>query len=284
MTIKYADVSIKKTHKDLAAYYESVGDLKRASKEYLSLAYIYPMDAANYYYAADFAHKADDYGNAVRILRESPNSDTSSYVQFTLASIYFSQKKFKEALLSIEIHQKNHLDNKNYLLGEKLKYKIERDSGLTSEAEKTLASIKKLDPNFDENSDGKSLVVLIPAKVKPYIIKAEKLRKSGHLSEALAALTEANKIRETAYANLLIGKILISQKNITALDYMEKAYKEYKDDPSLTYNLSLLYLMKGDFLKAEVVMNDFARVKGKDNPQFKQLENLYEKQLRKRKM
>lgn len=283
MTVKYNNVSIEKVHKDLAEYYNSKGDLKRASKEYLSLAYLSPQNASYYYFAADLAYKAKDYDNTIRILKETPNSDTNTYALFTLSSVYFSQKKFKEALLNIDKHQKNHLYEKNYLMGEELKFKIQRDSGLNYEAEKTLASIKKLNPGFNENNEGTSRVILIPEKVKPYIEKAELLRKRGKLQEALVVLTEANKIRETAYVDMVIGKILMSQRNTGALSYLEKAYREYKDDPSLSYSLCILYLMKEDFHNAQTAINNFARTKGENNPQFKQLKVLFEKQLEKKK-
>ncbi len=277
MAVKYDDISIERVHKDLAAYYQSIGDLKQASEEYLSLAYIYTNKTSYYYLAGDLANKAKDYDNATRIFLESPNSDTSEYVQMSLASIYFAQGKFKEALLSIDKLQMINLSEENFLLSEKLKYKIQKTSGLILEAEKTLGSIKKLEPGFNESGEGKTLLILVPEKVKYYIEKAEKLRKNGQLNEALSVLAEANSIQETAFANLFIGKILLKQNNLNALNYLEKAYKEIKDDASLTYNLSLLYLMKENFTKAEDVMNDFIKLKGVDDPQFQKLIALYEK-------
>jgi len=277
MAIKYDDVSIDRVHKDLAAYYKSTGDLKHASKEYLSLAYIYPHRASYFYFAADLAYKANDFDNAVQILNESPNPDTNAFAQLTLASIYFSRQKFTEALLSLDKLKKINLNEENYLLAEKLRYKIQKVSGLNSEAEKTLVSIRKLEPGFNESNDGKPVFVLVPEKVKPYIQNAERLRRNGQFAEALSVLTEANSIQETAFVNLLIGKILLKQNNVNALNYMEKAYKEIKDDASLTYNLSLLYLMKENFPKAEEVTNDFIKLKGDADLQSKQLMTLYEK-------
>ena len=277
MAVKYDNVSLDRVHKDLAAYYKSIGDLKRASREYLSLAYTYSHNASYYYFAADLAYKANDFDNAIRILKESPYPDTSAFVQITLASIYFAQQKFKEALLNLDKLSKINLSEENYLFAEKLKYKIQKASGLNLEAEKTLTSIKKLDPGFNDDNKGKTILVLLPEKVKAYIQNAERLRRNGQFAEALDVLAKANSIQETAFANLLIGKILLKQNNFNALLYFEKAYKEIKDDPSLIYNLSLLYLMKGDLFKAEAAINDFARLKGNNDPQFKQLLALFEK-------
>ena len=136
MSVKYENVSSKMAHKKLAAYYESIGDLKHASNEYLSIAYASPLNVSAYYYAADLAYKAEDYTNAIRYLRESPNSDTSYYAQFTLASIYNSQKNLREALSCITKLQKMDLSNNNYLQVQKLKYKVLKDSGLSYDAEK----------------------------------------------------------------------------------------------------------------------------------------------------
>ena len=93
ISVKYVDAGASMVHKKLAAYYESIGDLQHASKEYLSLAYISPLDVSSFYYAADLAYKADDYVDAIRYLKESPNSDSSLYAQFTLASLYVPKKR-----------------------------------------------------------------------------------------------------------------------------------------------------------------------------------------------
>jgi tetratricopeptide (TPR) repeat protein len=274
MCIKYVDVSSSMVHKKLATYYMSIGDPKRASKEYLALAYISPVNASSYYYAADLANKAGDYVNAIRYLKESPNSDTSSYVQFTLASIYASQKKNKEALAALEILDHGQLDINNSLQVLKLKYQILTDAGLSDEGERTLARIRALDPSFQNTPGGKSLVVLIPNKIKPYIEKAEALRKIGQFSEAVSVLMEANTIHELPYTNLLIGKLLFSQKKIEAVEYLEKAKKELKGDPSLEYCLSVLYLIKRDFSAARSAVDEFAKIQGANNPQTVQLRTL----------
>jgi tetratricopeptide (TPR) repeat protein/lysophospholipase L1-like esterase len=273
-SIKYVDVSSSMVHKKLATYYESIGDLKRASKEYLALAYISPLDVSSYYYAADLAYKAKEYTNAIRYLQESPNADTSSYAQFALASIYYSQKNNKEALTCIDRLQKLHLDENDYLQVQKLKYNVLKDSGLSSDAEKTFTDIKKMDPSFNESGGGKRLVILIPNRIKPYLEKAETLRKNGQFSEALSVLKEANTIREISYTNLLIGKLLFSQKNVEALHYLEKAHREIKDDPSLIYCLCVLYIIKRDVPKAKEAINDFKRLEGENHPQYKQLKAL----------
>ncbi|MGD0038278.1 MAG: hypothetical protein ABSC53_13415, partial [Bacteroidota bacterium] len=277
--IKYIDVTSIKVHKKLATYYESIGDFKRASKEYLSMAYISPSDVSFYYYAADLAFKAKEYTNAIRYLQESPNVDTSSFAQFTLASIYYSQKNNKEALACIDRLQKVHSDKNNYLQFQKLKYNVQKDSGLSSDAEKTLTDIKNIDPSFNESAGGKSLVVLIPNRIKSYLEKAETLRKNGQLSEAVAVLKEANNIHEISYTNLQIGKLLYLQKDIEAIHYLEIAHREIKDDPSLIYCLSVLYIIKPDLAKAKETIDDFTRLVGKNHPQSKQLKTLFEKRL-----
>ncbi|RPI05649.1 MAG: hypothetical protein EHM64_05760 [Ignavibacteriae bacterium] len=280
MSVKYVDVSPSMVHKKLAAYYESIGDLKRASREYFAMAYISPINVSSYYYAADLATKSAEYANAVRYLNESPDADTSSYVQFALATIYSSQKKYADALTSIDRLEKMTMDKNNYLQVQKLKYNIFIESGLKDEAEKVMAHIREMDPSFTANGGGKSLMILIPNKIKPYIEKAEALRTSGQLSEALAVLHEANTIREIPYTNLLIGKILFSQKRIEAVPYLEKAKREIKGDPSLEYCLCLLYLVKQDFPHARAALADLAKIRGEDHPQYKQLKALLDERAK----
>ena len=251
MSVTHIDVNASMVHKKLAAYYKSIGDFKHASKEYAALAYISPLDISSYYYAADLAYKAKEYTDAIHYLRESPNADTSFYAQFTLASIYYSQKEYKEALTCLDRLQNMPPGGNNYLQVQKLKYNVLEDSGLRSDAEKTLVDIKKIDPSYNELREGNNLVILIPNSIKPYLEKAETLRKDGRLSEALSVLKEANSIHEISYTNLLIGKLLFSQKNVEALHYLEKAHREIKDDPSLIYCLCVLYVIKQDVTSSE---------------------------------
>lgn len=279
MNVRYQNITLEMVHKELAAYYESVGDLKRASKEYLSLAYAIPINISFFYQAADLAYKSQDYDNAIRYLKESSSTDTSSFAQYTLASIYSSQNNNTQALACIEKLQKLQTDKKNYLQMLRLKYKILQDSGLSREAEQTLHEIQKLNPGFQEQAGGKSIIILIPTKIRPYIEKAEALRKRGLYSESLSTLKEANKIQEIPYTDLLIGKILLLQKDISALYYLEKAHKEIKDDPSLLYGLCMIYIIKKDASKAKTSLDELIRVRGINNPQSLQLKSLFNKQF-----
>ena len=95
------------------------------------------------------------------------------------------------------------------------------------------------------------------------------------LDPVVVILKEANTIREISYTNLLIGKLLFSQKNVEALYYLEKAHGEFKDDPSLMYCLGVLYLIKRDIPKAKAAIDDFARLKGEKYPQSEQLRSLF---------
>ncbi len=277
MAIQFVDFNSIMAHQKLASYYEGIGDYDHASREYLSVAYTAPLDVSSYYYAADLAARARDTSDAIRSLRESPGSDTSSYAQFTLASLYSSQRNNQEALSCIDKLESLHLDNSVMLRVQKLKYKVLKDSGDSSDAEQTLAVIKNIDPAFTESNKAGEIMILMPDKIKPYIDKANAMLKVGQVSEALDVLKEANNIREIPYTDLLIGKILFAQKNIDALPYLEKARVELKDDPSLLYRLCVLYMIKRDMTKATSAMNDFAKLQGENNPQYKQLKTIFGK-------
>ncbi|HUI29549.1 MAG TPA: hypothetical protein VLX91_04995 [Candidatus Acidoferrales bacterium] len=279
MTIQYANINSITAHKKLAAYYESIGDPERASKEYFAIAYTAPLDVSSYYYASSLAVKASDFTNAIRYLKESPGSDTSSYAQFTLASIYSSQKHYKDALLCIEKLESASLNRSTALQVQILKYRVQKDSGLALDAGNTLAVIRNMDPTFTGSDEAGNMMILMPAKIKPYIDKAEAMLKVGQVSEALDVLKDANNIREVPYTDLLIGKILFAQKNIEALPYLEKARAELENDPSLVYRLCVLYMIKRDMTKAKSAMNDFAKLQGVNDPQYKQLKEIFEKRI-----
>lgn len=284
VSVEYVDVTPVTAHKRLAAYYESMGDLRHASKEYLSLAYRSPSEASSFYFAGDLAYKAGDYSNTVRYLQESPYPDTSSFVQFTLASIFSSQRKYYEALASLAKLEQLPLDRGISLQAEKLKYRVQQDSGLIDGAQQTLAAIRKVDPLFDESNERKNLLILVPGKIKPYLERADALKNEGHLSEAITILKEANKIREIPYTDLLIGKMMFAQKDAGALTYLEKAFKEIKNDPALISSLCLLYLMDGNIPKAKARLDDFERIEGRDQPRSKQLEAILKRGQERRKI
>jgi len=281
MSVKYDNVSSERAHKQLAEYYKSNGDFESASKEYLSIAYASPSYAAAYYYAAEYAALARDYNHAIRWMKQSPNPDTSAYAQFTLATYYYSNKEFKAALARIQKAEGLRQDANNYYQIQKLKYQVVKDSGLAEEEKKVLALLKQLNPEFQKESRAPGVTILIPHSIKSYIERAELLRKRGQLSEALAVLKEANKVQEIAYTNLLMGKILFTQKKTEALLYFEKAQKEIKNDPSLSFGLCALYLMNGNLPKAKIALHDFARLQGEDDPQVKLLRARLEEETKK---
>jgi tetratricopeptide (TPR) repeat protein len=281
--VMYGNMNATMGHKKLAAYYQSLGDLKRASKEYLSIAYISPFEVSSYYYASDLAFKAKEYETAIRYLHESPYPDTSSYVQYMLATIYHSQNKTSEALSCIERFQRFHSDNSTSLQVLRLKYQIQKESGMIKEADQTLAEVQNIDPTFTGSTEGKSIVIIIPKSIRPYLDKAELLRKNGKIDEALTELKEANKIKELAYTNLLIGKLLFLQRNIEAVSYLEKANKEIKNDPSLYFSLCVLSLMQHHDHEAKAALDNFMRIQGEHHPASIRLKALINKERMNRK-
>jgi tetratricopeptide (TPR) repeat protein len=278
LRVKFENVSSEMVHKKMAAYDEAKGDLLGASKEYWSIACTSPTDVSSFYYAADLALRARDYDDAIRYIKESPNADTSFYAQFTLASIYGSQKNYGEVLRCLDTYRQADVKHTQNLQMEMLAYDALTALGRKDEAAQRREIIKKLDPAFTGTHGEKRLLILIPEKIKPSLEKAERLMKSGQLSEALAALHEANAIREIAYTDLLIGKILFSRRDTASLEYFEKAHREITDDPSLSSSLCILYTMKKDFTKAGAALNEFTGLVGAGNPKSQQLKALVEKQ------
>ena len=275
LCVKYVNMNSTIVHKKLAEYYQTQGDFKRAAREYLAIAYISPLDVSSYYHAADLAYKAHEFTSAIRYLRELPHPDTSFYAQFMLASIYYEQKDMNQALSCINQFQQSNQIKANNLQFQKLKYQIQKESGLSSDAQQTLTAIQRIDPAFARSVEGKSITILIPQRIKPYLERAEALGKSGHISEAITILKEANRIKDIPYTNLLIGKLLFSQKNDEALSYFEKAQGEIKDDPSLYFGLCVLYLEKRNIQKAQSALDNFTRLQGEHHYLSEQLKALF---------
>ena len=283
LSVMYVNISPTIAHRKLAEYYQSIGDFGKASREYLSIAYTTTLDVSSYYYAADMANKAGDNVSAIRYLQESPGSDTSSYTQFMLASIYYDQKEFSQSLSCINYFQQLSESNASNLQIQKLKYQVQKELGLNAEAQRTLADVQRIDPSFVRSSEGKTIAVIIPHRIKPYIERAEELRKNGQISDAIAVLNEANSIKELPYTNLLLGKLMLSQNNVRALYFLERAQREIKDDPSLYFGLCVLYLKTQNIPKAKSALNTFARLQGEQHENTRQLRTLFEKRVKQKK-
>lgn len=283
MVVKYDDISAEYVHKSLAGIYEQNLKYSEAAKEYKALYTMVPEATSLYYKAAELMELSNNPLEAVKIYHDIPGYDTSYTLKLKCGVLFYKSKKYKRAIDEIK-EIPSVIDKKIKIVSLKTLYNIYTDSGLTDYANQIKKEIALLDPSYTGGAITQTRIVVIPEVIKPYIDRAINLKKTGKLNEALKELDAANKIKETAHTNQLIGNILFSMKKMEALPYLEKAYIEIKDEPSMLNNLCVLNIYSNKMNKAEFYLNELKKLVGANDSNFKRLEAIYNRGLEKNKV
>jgi tetratricopeptide (TPR) repeat protein len=250
-------VHIEDEHVNLAIHYAKLGNNLKAFNEYYSLIKSYPYVATLYIDATDYLLAEKDYKRAKDLLLSMPDRDSSYLALLRLGQIYAELKMPERAILNFQNARKVTKPNDNLeplLIG---LYKSYKSIGNVEKEKQILSEIRRINPKF--NADREKSEV-IPGEVKELITQAMNYAKEGNMDKALDALYKSIKVKETGFANQMIGSIFFQKKDMRALDYYEKAYSFNPQDPNVLNNLFILYLMKKDFAKASKCLEEFKQV------------------------
>jgi tetratricopeptide (TPR) repeat protein len=280
LTLKYNDITTAQTHQNLGTVYSSRGDYYKAFKEYYALVMTYPFTKSYYYKSAQYLDLAKDCKTEVKIFQSMPDYETDPYALFQCGKIFLDLEELGRSIRCLEQARRTNADLENVLPILKTLFVAYKDSGLTRQCDEIFGEIKKYEPFFSLEKARSSIFVLLPEEVKPYIERGKRLISEGKLNDAEQVLQQSLRIKETAYANLLLGGLLVQQRRIEALPYLEKAYVEIKDDPALLNKLCVLYMVKGDYKKAMAKVEEIKKVVGKNDPKVKELERMVQNSMR----
>lgn len=252
MCVLYKNVFVENKHKELAGYYASQGKYLQAYNEYNSLVRSYPYNTEYYMEADKYATLAKEYNKAIDLLKSFPELNHSFILNIMLGKNYQKINLPQEALTCYLAAQKivRPEDNKELLLTSL--YSVYNELGDMDNVKSLLNKIKTINPGFNPNSDlrEKQTVLVVGKEWKELIDQSIILAKNRNFEKALDLLKKAQKIKETAIANQLIGSILYEQGNPEALKYILKAYKENPTDPDLLNNLVVIYIRQKDYRNA----------------------------------
>jgi tetratricopeptide (TPR) repeat protein len=108
-----------------------------------------------------------------------------------------------------------------------------------------------------------SLVAAYPCDYKVMLTAAERLIESKQLESAMPFLYGSLNWKETAYANMWIGRLhLNNKKPQQALPFLEKAAAMQDDDPRLLCDLIGVYVLNGQLDKARDTIARLEKIKG----------------------
>lgn len=268
MSIKYDNVYIEDQHTNLAKHYASLGENHKAFMEMYSLIKTYPYLPDLYYQAVKYAMAGEEYVQVRDLLLSMPDHDTIYGACLRLAKVY---EKLNDLVKAINWYEKagkvlQKSDNVEYFLVSYHKACIA--FGNIKKAEQLMAEIKKINPAYKPEETSKpEKVIFIDKQVKELIDKAIIQARKKNYSKAIEILKQSIKIKESSFAYQMIGSLMFEQKDMNALQYLEKAYSLDSKDANTLNNLFVIYLMKKDFPKAskcldelKLVSSDFQRI------------------------
>ena len=123
-----------------------------------------------------------------------------------------------------------------------------------------------------------AVIASAPYDVEPYLAAAMELLRDQQFDAALNLLRSSLEIKDTPLANKWIGQILMYfRKPHDAVPYLEKAARQYPDDPRLLYNLGGAYAFDGQKDRAREILAQLERLRP-DYPSTPKLKNLIETQ------
>ncbi len=281
LCVKYNNVRIESIHQKMAKYYADKSEFYNAYKEYYSLIKCYPNRNEPYIEACNYLLLAKKYNQACELLKSMPESDTTYYALFQIGMIYAKQKEFIKAISYFEKAKRNYKGNGSNVPLLISIYNAYIGAGYKEKAENLASKISKIDPQFNQSKSTipNVHIIFLSEKAKKYVNDAKILANEGNLDKALELLYKANEIDESSYINLFIGTILYQKKDTLALYFLEKAYKDIPNDPSLLDKLFIIYIAKRDFIKASKILNEYKLI-SRDKSRIQRLTRVLEKMKR----
>lgn len=268
MCAKYSNVFLEDKHIELAKIYKSKGQYLNAYKEYYSLIKNYPYLYDSYSEATICLDLLGDYKTAIDLMLSFPDRYSNYYACARIGHFYQKTNQPLKAIQYYEQARKIHKkENKfEYMLASLYEMYLQTNNKI--KADEILTKIKIIQPNFNSgNITNKNPEDDATNIVKALNEKAGKLVEEKKIDEALALLLKSITIKETTYANQLIGTILLHKKNPRSIEYLEKAYYGDPKDINTLNNLFVAYLMQKNYSMAgrflnelKLVSSDLARI------------------------
>lgn len=266
---------IEDQHVYLAGYYHERKQYYKAYREYKSLIASYPYVPDLYYNAVGYLISDGRFGEALGLLNSLPDPERDYRYHFTMGQLYSGNLQFAEGVTTLKralSQAVNPQQEKNALIS---LYNLYHKASQPDEAEKIFTRLTVLDPTF---GNPENVITPSDTEIKELTDKAIGLIKQNKTTEALELLFKANKIKETALVNKMIGSVYFMQRDGRAYTYYQKAFFENPLDPEVLNNLFLLSLMNNEPEQARFYL-DKLRYAILDHSKIQKLEQLLEKKI-----
>ncbi|MCF8359632.1 MAG: hypothetical protein K9H26_12800 [Prolixibacteraceae bacterium] len=268
------DVSLTDTHEKVAKIFQRNGDYWNAFREYNALTKINPYWPVYFRNAADCLLSLADLPGALRYYVRSLEYDNSFYANYRIGEIFMIKndinsaiKHFEEAL-SMADDEKLNVLAKLYVA---YAYKGDRDN-----FERIGKEITKLNPGQKIKIPARKYTYLnyIPARIKPFIVEADKAVQEKDYVKAEQQLNESLRVMDSPLARRKLGELYFQQGKFgQSVIQLQKAKKEFNFDPRFLHMLSQNYLELEDTANAKACLDELKLV----DPEYPALDELQNK-------
>jgi tetratricopeptide (TPR) repeat protein len=231
-------------HEIMADKYLHQGNYFKAWKEYNSLAMINPYRSLYFRKAADCLLKMNDLPESLRFFERSTELEDNFYAHFRSGEICMIKNDFERAI----VHFQKAQGKANKEEKEKALFKIYQALTYLNRTEEG----KEIAGYFRQNYPNRPLSVpprtntlgdYIPVQIKSQVEEAQKSADAKDYSKAIAILLEALEIKEAPVASKLLGEYYFKTKEFEKSEqYLNKAYQDFKFDPSFLSSLIMVEL------------------------------------------
>ncbi len=251
--------SFQSLHRKLAEYYEQEGELYLALQEYMALIRSNPQRSSYYTMAGACLLKLNDLAASERYLRESMNYGQDIFAYSLLGEIESIKYNFSDAadLFSTSLE-----------LAEKDQFQNEEGRALVQDLEGKLSSAQTRSVN-PAPSAYLEYPKYIPRNIEHLYNRANALSNSD-LDSALNYYLRCLEINDCPLVNFSIGNILYQKRDLTVMQFYDKAYKGFARDPDFMIRYCVSCLYNQEVEKAKEIYRFLALIA----PQHPELPNL----------
>ena len=232
--------SFQSLHRKLAEYYEQEGELYLALQEYKALIRSNPQRTSHYTMAGACLLKLNDLAASENYLRESMSLGQDIFALSLLGEIESIKYNFRDAAdlfsASLELAEKDQFQNEE---GRKLVQDLKRKLSSAETRSMNPAPSAYLEyPKY------------IPRNIEHLYNRALALSNSDGDS-SLHYYFRCLEINDCPLVNFRIGNILYQKRDLTVMQFYDKAYKGFARDPDfmIRYCVSCLYNQEVDKAK-----------------------------------
>lgn len=246
--VKYDNISIIKGHEILAEHFDKAGDRESANKEYAALISLKAYSAKPYLKVSEMLVKSQNAERVPELIETSLlfHEYPISYILLGEARIEMAQ--YYDAIAAFKQAQQLGASktDPHVLLGLLHAYAETKQIEKAKEIQKLLGEAL---PQKSENNGASNVNELLQT--------SKKLITDKKYEQAQAELQRSLAIHETSLAHMLLGQILLQERQVEeAIQHLERARQMAPNKPLLLYNLCIALVQHREYARAWNVLKE----------------------------